>query len=188
MPTKIPRHKVFISYHDEDRRWKERSVRQMGDRIIDRSVKVGNIDDRNIKTDTIRQKIREGFIRDASVTIVLIGPGTWQRRHVDWEISYSLRQTSYNYRCGLLGIILPSHSDHGKSEYNERLIPPRLADNSDGNDPYAEIHDWPKPWAPAQTQRWIHRAFVRRRLTTPSNSRPQFVRNRRGDYMRGWQN
>ena len=42
-------------------------VRMMGRRIVDRSVDTGNIDDTGLKTTTIRQKIRDGYIRDASV-------------------------------------------------------------------------------------------------------------------------
>ena len=52
----------------------------------------GDIDD-SLATDTIRQRIRDNFIRDATVTVVLIGPCTWQRKYVDWEIGSSLRAT-----------------------------------------------------------------------------------------------
>ena len=61
--------------------------------IVDRSVEDGDIDDTNLSTETIRQKIRDDFIADATVTVVLIGPCTWQRKHVDWEIGSSLRAT-----------------------------------------------------------------------------------------------
>ena len=82
----------------------------MGKRIVDRSVDTGNIDDTGLKTATVRQKIRDDYIRDATVAIVLIGPRTWQRKHVDWEIGSSIRKTKRNPRCGLLGIVLPNHS------------------------------------------------------------------------------
>ena len=108
------RRKVFISYHVEDRDQVKQFADSIGIVIVDKSVKDSDIDDRNIKTATIRQKIREDFIADASVTIVLIGPCTWQRKHVDWEVGSSLRQTKKNSRCGLLGILLPNHPDYGK--------------------------------------------------------------------------
>ena len=98
MANSVPRHKVFISFHEEDIKYKERFVRMMGKRMVDRSVEVNDIDDRNLKTETIRQKIRDSFIVDATVTIVLIGPSTWQRKHVDWEIGSSLRDTKNNSR------------------------------------------------------------------------------------------
>ena len=186
MPTKTPRHKVFISFHEQDIKYKEKFVRGMGKRIVDRSVDTGNIDDTGLKTATVRQKIRDEYIRDATVTIVLIGPRTWQRKHVDWEIGSGIRKTKKNSRCGLLGILLPNHPNYGKKR-NLHFLPPRLADNNKGEDPYALIHDWPKPWAPAKIARWIHRAFVRKGDTNPTNSRRAFSRNRTRDYRKGWQ-
>ena len=100
------RHKVFISYHhDEDQEYKERFVRMMEGNVVDKSVEDGDIDDQNMKTTTIRQKIRDEFIADATVTVVLIGHCTWQRKHVDWEIGSSLRKTKKNPRCGPVGYL-----------------------------------------------------------------------------------
>ena len=77
------------------------------------------------------------------MTIVLIGQRTWQRKHVDWEISASLMDTEHNPRCGLIGILLPTHPDHGPQmqEPTARLIPPRLADNISGGEPFAAIYN-----------------------------------------------
>lgn len=186
MASKTPRRKVFISFHERDIKYKEDFVRMMGKRIVDRSVDTGNIDDTGLKTATVRQKIRDEYIRDATVTVVLIGPQTWQRRHVDWEIGSSLRKTKKNSRCGLLGILLPNHPNHGKKR-NPRLLPPRLADNFKGEDPYALVYDWPSPWAPAKIAQWIQRAFARRDGTPPNNSRSPFAQNRTRDYRKGWQ-
>ena len=181
-----PKHKVFISFHEQDIKYKEAFVRMMGKRIVDRSVDTGNIDDTDLKTTTVRQKIRDEYIRDATVTIVLIGPRAWQRKHVDWEIGSSIRETKRNPRCGLLGIVLPNHLNYGKRR-NIHLLPPRLADNSKRADPYAHIYDWPNPWAPAKIAEWIHRAFVRRDGNPPSNARQPFARNRTRDYRKGWE-
>ena len=190
MTTDIPRHKVFISFHEKDIEFKEEFVRMMGNRIVDRSVDTGNIDDTGLRTTAVRQKIRDGYIRDASVTVVLIGPCTWQRKHVDWEIGSSLRKTKKNPRCGLLGILLPNHPDHQKGTRNPRLVPPRLADNwQEDDDPYALIYDWPQPWAPAQVADWIHHAFLRRRGAKPDNRRKSFGNNRsRRRCSDGWKN
>ena len=183
-----PKHKVFISYHDEDREYKKRFVQMMGPRIVDQSVDDDDIDDNDIKVDTIRQKIRDGFIRNATVTIVLIGPCTWQRKHVDWEIGSSLRETKKNSRCGLLGILLPNHPNYRSKKRNPCLMPPRLADNCKGDDAYARIYDWPSPWTPARIGEWIHTAFVRRKGTAPNNGRVQFKNNRNGNCSAGWKN
>ncbi|MDE2695522.1 MAG: TIR domain-containing protein [Chloroflexota bacterium] len=187
MAKKTPRHRVFVSFHERDIKHKEKFVDVMRGRMLDRSVDTGSIDDTGRKTDTIRNKIRDEYIRDATVTVVLIGPCTWQRKHVDWEIGGSLRRTRANPRCGLLGILLPNHPDFGKRTWNLRRVPPRLADNAQGDDPYALIYDWPEPWAPAQVAQWIHRAFVRRDGSPPDQSRPSFGQNHtRRRCRQGW--
>ena len=192
-----PRHKVFISFHHQDQAYKERFVEMMGSDLVDESVGDGDIDDDNLATETIRQRIRDNFIRDATVTVVLIGPCTWQRKHVDWEIGSSLRDTKKNSRCGLLGILLPNHPNYSSRQYNPRLIPPRLADNCTGPNPYAVIYTWPAVdrWSPAwrvvqatsDIRAWIHKAFQRRYGIPPTNGRQQFKRNRSGICSAGWQ-
>lgn len=173
-----------------DGEYKDTFVRLMEDRIIDRSVNVDDSNDTGLEVEAIRQSIRDCFIRYATVTVVLIGPFTWRRMYVDWEISSSLRQAEHNSRCGLLGILLPNHpSYHSKGDdINYRLLPPRLADNCGGDDPYARIYRWPQQWDPSRVQQWIHEAFNRRDGAPPNNSRTQFKRNRSGDCLRGWQN
>ncbi len=184
--SQTDRHKVFISYHHyKDQEYKNEFVRMMGDDIVDKSVEDGDID-LNIKTETTRQKIRDDFIADATVNVVLIGPCTWQRKHVDWEIGSSLRDTKKNSRCGLLGIILPKHPDFGTGKYHPHLIPPRLADNCKGDNRYACIYDWPSQQATDSIRRWIHKAFERRTGTPPGNSRDQFGQNRTGSCLDGW--
>ena len=121
-----PRHKVFVSFHHaKDEYYKDLFCRAMGSDIVDKSVEDGDIDTQ-FKTDTIRGKIRDEFIADATVTVVLVGRCTWQRKHVDWEIGSSLRDTKKNSRCGLLGIWLPTHLDHGRQTYRPRLLPPQV--------------------------------------------------------------
>ena len=180
-------HKVFISFHNCDLKWKERFVEEMEDRIIDESVDTCDIDDTNMKTAEVRRIIRDDYIRDATVTVVLIGRETWQRKHVDWEIGASLRASNHNKRTGLVGIVLPCHPSHSSKQINPRLIPPRLADNCYGDDPFAKIYDWPTHFAPAQVHRAIAEAFRRRTGTPPDNSYPAFADNRTTDWRKGWQ-
>lgn len=173
---RIPRHKVFVSFHERDIEYKEKFVRLMEDRIIDKSVDTRDIDDTGLKAAKVRQIIRDEYIRGASVTVVLIGPCTWQRKHVDWEIGASLRDTKKNPRCGLLGILLPNHPNYRGRKINPRLLPPRFADNLEGSDPYALIHKWPEHWDPARFSEWIDGAFNRKSGTPPSNARKSFGR------------
>ena len=65
----------------------------MGDNIIDRSVNIGDIPGPNPPTEATLQQIREEFVAQVSVTVVLIGRCTWQRKYVDWEIGASLMDT-----------------------------------------------------------------------------------------------
>ena len=184
--AKTETHKVFVSYHHgDDEDYKKIFCKMLGSNFIDKSVEDGDIDS-NLKTDTIRQKIRDEFIADATVTVVLVGQCTWQRKHVDWEIGSSLRSTKNNSRCGLLGILLPTHYDYLNDTYRRKLIPPRLSDNQSKNDSFAKIYDWPEPWNTDSVRRWIHAAFERRLSVTPDNSRPQFVQNRAGRCSDGW--
>ena len=177
------RHKVFVSFHHDDQRYKDQFVQMMGEYIVDESVHDEDIDDENLMTETIRRTIREDYIADATVTVVLVGQCTWQRKHVDWEIGSSLRHTEKNPRCGLLGILLPTHPNFRTDTYNSHLVPPRLADNC-GQNSYARMYNWSE--SPSTIQKRIHNAFLRRDKIDPDNSRPQFKRNRSGECSQGW--
>ena len=171
------RHKVFVSFHHADQEYKDMFVQMMGEYSVDKSVHDEDIDDDPLKTETIRRIIRDDFIADATVTVVLVGECTWQRKHVDWEIGSSLRDTKKNSRCGLLGILLPTHPNYRTNAYDDELVPPRLADNC-GEDAYARMYDWSN--SPSKVQGWIHDAFLRREGVHPDNRLPQFRRNRSG--------
>jgi hypothetical protein len=171
------RHNVFISYHHKnDELYKlkfERLFSEIYDILETKAITDGDIDT-YLKTETIRQKIRDEFIRNASVTVVLIGSETWKRKHVDWEISSSIRDTQLNSRTGLLGIILPSYPRSDLTKYSKGTIPPRLYDNIDCE--FATIHNWSND--PSKVQEWIHQAFIRRKKINPDNSRKMFANNR----------
>jgi hypothetical protein len=172
------RHKVFVSYHhanDQDYRNEfERLFADVFDIMISKSVQIGDIDP-SLKSDTIRQIIRDEYLRDSTVTVVLVGTQTWQRKHVDWEIASSIRDTTLNSRSGLLGIFLPSFPL--KNEYDEYTIPPRLYYNHKNG--YAQIYTWDTN--PTKVQEWIHEAFLNRNKILPDNSYKSFVYNKQGD-------
>ena len=185
MPS-TDRHKVFVSYHhDMDEAYKKHFCTWMRPDIVDRSVEDGDINP-HLAADTIRAKIRDEFIADATVTVVLIGRCTWQRKHVDWEIGSSLRDTKNNPRCGLLGILLQTHYNYGNRQYRPNLIPPRLADNCNDGNSFAKVYDWPDPWKIDSVRAWIHAAFQRRFSSQPRNVRDQFKHNRSGICTDGW--
>ena len=191
MTTEVPRHKVFISYHHEgDQEYKNRLAQALTDKSVDMSVRQDEIQEEGIPLDEISRIIRDDHIADATVAIVLIGKCSWQRKHVDWEISASLIDRRNNPRCGLLGLLLPTHPDYRKrpDKRNHHLIPPRLADNIHGPDPFAAICDWSKNGLGRKIAPKIHDAFLRRnKQPDPDNSRRLFGQNRSGDCGRGWQ-
>ena len=77
------RHKVFVSYHHANDQYYRNQFEQLFanhyDIMVSKSVQIGDIDS-NLGTETIRQKIRDEYLRDSTVTVVLIGTQTWQRK------------------------------------------------------------------------------------------------------------
>jgi MTH538 TIR-like domain (DUF1863) len=103
-------HKVFISYHHDNDQWAKNQLQQWADQhslFIDVSVDTSEIND-NLSTESIRRIIRDDYLRDSSVTIVLVGTETKGRKHVDWEIYSSMYDGSVNRQSGILVIQLPS--------------------------------------------------------------------------------
>jgi len=103
-------HKVFISYHHaNDQAYKEHllALNDYYSIFIDASVDTGDIDE-DLSDDSIRQKIRDDYLRDSTVTIVLVGTETRLRKHIDWEIFSSMYDGAINKRSGILVIQLPS--------------------------------------------------------------------------------
>ena len=76
----------------------------------DRSVDAGDIPD-EWTDQQIRREIRDKYLRDSTVTIVLVGRETRRRKHVDWEIHSSMHDGSVNRRSGVVVINLPGISD-----------------------------------------------------------------------------
>ncbi len=175
------RHKVFVSYHHGNDQYYRNRFEQLFssgyDIMVSKSVQIGDINT-NLRTDTIRQKIRDEYLRDSTVTVVLIGSETWQRKHVDWEIGSSIRHTQFNPRSGLIGIILPTYPRpyNEPNNYISNTIPPRLHDNIECG--FAKIYNWSED--PNTVQGWIHEAFDRRNKINPNNSYDNFVNNRTG--------
>ncbi|TNF24068.1 MAG: hypothetical protein EP329_25770 [Deltaproteobacteria bacterium] len=173
------RHKVFISYHHQNdeayRHEFEERFAYEGGVIVPKAVYDGQIAS-GLRPETIRRTIRERNLRDSTVTVVLVGSETWKRKHVDWEIASSLRNTPYKKASGLLGILLPSYPGSA-TDYDPHTIPPRLWDNVLCE--YAEVHDWTK--GRSIMTHLIHAAFLRRKRLLPAKPRPRFKINRHGE-------
>jgi hypothetical protein len=75
--------------------------------FIDMSVDTGDVTE-DLDDQTIRRIIRDDYLRDSSVTIVLVGQETKRRKHVDWEIYSSMYDGPINKKSGILVVSLPS--------------------------------------------------------------------------------
>ena len=115
-PAPPQRHKVFVSYHHaNDQGYKDELIRfgNATHDFISKSVDDGDIDPSN-KTETIRRTIRDNHLRDSTVTIVLVGTETRNRKHVDWEIYSSMHDGQKSKKNGIVAITLPGT---GEPEY-----------------------------------------------------------------------
>ena len=137
------RRKCFISYHHADQDAVNRFIRDFdheADCLIARGLGEEMSPDIIQSTDTsyVMRRIRERFLKDSTVTIVLLGACTWARRYVDWEIQASLRQGEYTVPNGLLGIKLPSYAGKFPNRFNLNL-------RSEGEDDcYARHREYPE--------------------------------------------
>ena len=105
----VKKHKVFISFCHNDQRYKD-ALAAWGERhglFVDRSVDTGDISE-DLNADQIRAKIRDEYLRDSTVTIVLVGTETRHRKHVDWEIHSSMHDGKVNKKSGILVVNLPT--------------------------------------------------------------------------------
>lgn len=123
-------HKVFISYHHaNDQAFKEALLRanRTSPIFIDASVDTGDISD-DLDDQAIREKIRDEYLADSSVTLLLVGTGTKNRKHVDWELYSSMVDGKRNKKSGIVVVTLPSTgctyypAAHGDEE-KKRLYP-----------------------------------------------------------------
>lgn len=107
-------HTVFISYHHyNDQIYKDRLVKLARDQrvFIDKSVYTGDIDD-SLPDERIREIIRDEYLRDSTVTIVLVGQDTKRRKHIDWEIYSSMFDGRVNKKSGIVVVNLPETSSY----------------------------------------------------------------------------
>lgn len=137
------RHKCFLSYHREDADEVADFVTAFGEALIPKVIGVTEDDPliASTNTDYIMDTIREKYLTDSTVTIVLLGACTWSRRFVDWEVYSSLRRGKVNRLNGLMAVNLPSISTSDASK-----LPPRVMDNlprPGSEDRYARWYKYP---------------------------------------------
>lgn len=133
------KHKVFISfYHKDDQKYKDYIDKYLSGNIINKSVSNGEYNPDNCD-EYIKRLIREDKVSDASVIVVLVGPNTKNRKHVDWEIYAGLRD-SVNGCSGLVCILLPEFPLTSDGRFYTKDLPAQLGDNVDSG--YAKCYTW----------------------------------------------
>lgn len=134
------RHKCFLSYHRDDIDEVEAFIDNFGEVFIPRVLGVTDEDDfiDSADTDYVMDCIREKYLTDSTVTIVLLGKCTWARRYVDWEVYSTLRDDKSNRRSGLMAVTLPSVAND-----TNRKLPPRVDDNVIDKEGYARWWKYP---------------------------------------------
>ncbi|MFF6993092.1 TIR domain-containing protein [Streptomyces sp. NPDC010273] len=170
------RHKCFISYHGADATEVLAFVQRFEKVFIPRVIGITEDDPaiNSENTEYIMDTIREKYLSDSTVTIVMMGSCTWSRKFIDWEIYSSLRRGKVDRLNGLLGIELPSIAEA------EVKLPDRLSENlrnkGDG-DGYARY--WSYPRSEQALRNCIQDAFDARKIRDIliNNSRSRKFRN-----------
>ena len=170
MPWSGVRRRVFISHYSGDRTEADAFVERFANqlRIFTPYVLGANANDdfiNSTNTDYVMTQIRERYLLDSTITIVLVGQCTHSRRYIDWEIKSSLRQGNYMPN-GLIGIILPSS---GTSEY----LPPRFARNWTEGHVNCYARYWVYPTSGDTLVEWIDDAFTARTARNNLIDNPQ---------------
>ncbi len=169
------RHKCFLSYHSVDADAVADFVTSFGGVFIPKVIGLSESDPLigSNDTDYIMDRIREKYLTDSTVTIVLLGKCTWSRRFVDWEVYSSLRRGKVNRLNGLMAVNLPSIGVSDSSK-----LPPRVDDNlprPNGPDTYARWYRYPT--SSNQLKGWVQDAFNARtaRASLINNTRARKI-------------
>ena len=159
MSLLTPKRKVFISFYQGDRNEVDAFIDRWARRegvFIPKALGVSMNDDfiNSTNPEYVMSQIRQKYLGDSTVTIVLVGSCTHSRRYVDWELKTSLRCGSYTPN-GVMGIILPSQ---GKAA----ILPPRLAANWNEDNVNCYARYWIAPTSATQLAAWIEDAHSAR--------------------------
>jgi hypothetical protein len=160
-------HKCFISYNSADKTAVDKFCENFSGSFIRRGLKMEDdiIDSTN--TNYVMQRIRSLYLKDSTVTIVLIGKCTWARRFVDWEVQASLRNPSDGYPNGVVAIQLWD---------SYMTLPTRVDLNVESG--YTKFYKYPK--TSTSLERIINEAFDARfdKQSLIKNPKERFSNNR----------
>ncbi|WP_317912652.1 TIR domain-containing protein [Carnobacterium maltaromaticum] len=110
-------HKTFISYHHaNDQDLKDEIIKKgvAGGSFVDKSVSDGDINI-GLAEETIMKRIREDYLQDSTVIVVIIGEETFHRPYINSEIQAGLWGDAYT---GLIGVVRDEIYDRIYSKSN----------------------------------------------------------------------
>ena len=199
------KHRVFISYyHADDQQYKNQllGVNDKYNIFTDMSVDTYDIDDTGKTPERIREIIRDDYLKDSSVLIVLVGKNTKKRKHIDWEIYSSMYDGIVNKKMGILVITLPTIEQISRltSDQERRILqrnmsindidcikidslypylPERIADSLKRNTVKISIVDWYDAlMKPLALETLIDCAYNNRTTNNYDLSRPMMTYNK----------
>lgn len=166
----IPKHKVFISYYHKDDQWYKNELLRINHQldIFDNlSVDENDIDDTYMNSEMIRREIRDNYLQDSTVLILLCGKNTKYRKHIDWELHGAMYHSDINPQMGILVINLPTinqpmisattqeeqviakdarwspiSSNRNELEQSYKYLPSRILDNVVKQGPQISVVNW----------------------------------------------
>jgi hypothetical protein len=156
--------RVFISHYKGDKAEVEAFIDYFANQqgVFTPYVLGANDNDDFIDSDNpdyVMSQIRAKYLKDTSVTIVLVGNCTHSRRYVDWEIKGSLMQGE-SLPNGLIGIIL-------KSKGANAYLPPRFEGNWTTGHVNCYARYWTYPNSADTLGGWIEDAYLARTTRSP---------------------
>lgn len=198
-------HKVFISYHHENDQDYKNELSQWGEEnkiFIDNSVELGEIPE-DWDAEKIREYIRDEHLKDSTVTILLVGTETQNRKHIDWELYSSMYDGKKNKKSGILIInllsinckyhtlcsqeekkaILPdvtkwiTITDRSEFERRYPYMPARIIDNLLKTDVKISVVNW-EDITKDNLAILLEKAYNSRTTNNYDMSRPMMARNR----------
>ena len=198
-------HKVFISYHHENDQNYKKELSQLGEEnkiFIDNSVELGEIPE-EWNAQKVREYIRDEHLKDSTVTILLVGTETQNRKHIDWELYSSMYDGKKNKKSGILIVNLPSVNCKNytlcsaeekkailpdvkewititeRSEYERRYpyMPARIIDNLLKKDVKISVVNW-EDINKDNLSILLEKAYNSRTTNNYDMSRPMMARNR----------
>lgn len=107
--------KVFISYYHKDAQYHKDALTSLNDNwqlFVDTSVEIGDINDEYLTDEQIRIKIRDEYIKDSDVLILLCGKNSKHRKHIDWELHAAMYKSEAKDPIPILVFNLPDCSNY----------------------------------------------------------------------------